>query len=626
MLDIFRSAAKTWIVKLLFGLLALSFVAWGVGDSIRRSAFGTGPAMSVAGTDLSAPEVEAEFKRDVERLQAQAGGRLTLEMARKAGLMENTIQQLSTKLLVDAAAKKLGLAVSDDTVVKAVANDPSLKDEKGQVDRERLRMALARMGMTEASFLKVARSEQIRGQIALAVTAGVAVPTTLIDPLARSRFEQRVADVVTVQDSAITQVPVPDAAALESFYKDNTQRFMSPEYRAVTALLLRPSDVAPQISISDEELAKSYDQRRGEFNTPERRQSSQLVLTEQAKADQAAELVTQGRDITAIAKALGGQIIDLGTVTKQEMPPELADAVFQAQSGSTIGPVKSDLGWHVVKVYQVIPGEEKPLDKVKPLIEKELRKEKTAEALSDLSTKVEDALGGGASLEEAAKRFNLSVLTLGGIDAKGNGSDGKKVADLPHAANFLDIAFHTDQGTESQMTENGDDGAFLLRVDGITAPAPRPLDQIKDQAIKAWQADKRHELAKEKADSIAAGLREGNPLTQIAKTPGIETRTSAPFTRDAKDQASAGIPPIAISKLFKADAGGVDVVEDKGGWAAVRLVRVVAADPSAHPDQVRAVRNGLAQSIAGDLSDAYLAVLGETFGVKIDRSQLSREE
>ena len=111
MLDIFRSAAKTWIVKLLFGLLALSFVAWGVGDSIRRSAFGTGPAMSVAGTDLSAPEVEAEFKRDVERLQAQAGGRLTLEMARKAGLMENTIQQLSTKLLVDAAAKKLGLAV-----------------------------------------------------------------------------------------------------------------------------------------------------------------------------------------------------------------------------------------------------------------------------------------------------------------------------------------------------------------------------------------------------------------------------------------------------------------------------------------------------------------------------------
>ena len=244
MLHTFRNAAKTWVVKLLFALLAFSFVAWGVGDFVRRSAMGTGPAISVGNVDVPATEVEMEFKRDIERLQATFKGRLTEETARQIGYLDRTIQTITTRLLVDNAAQKLGLAASDATVLRAVTNDPGLKNEQGQVDRERLRAALARMGMSEQAFLKVARAEQTRNQLALSLPGGVAAPMTLIEPLVRRRYEERTVEAAIVTDAAVPAPAAPDQAELEAYYGANTDRFMAPEYRALTVLKLRPADVA----------------------------------------------------------------------------------------------------------------------------------------------------------------------------------------------------------------------------------------------------------------------------------------------------------------------------------------------------------------------------------------------
>lgn len=623
MLDVFRKASKTWVVKLLFALLTLSFVAWGVGDYVRGGG-SRGPAIEVGHTTVSVGEVQAEFKREVERLQPLFGGKLTVDDARKMGMMDRTIDSIITRSLIDEAARGLGLVANDDEILRKVAANPAFRGPLGQYDRELFRARLQRAGFTEDSFMRAERSGMVRNQMAETLAGGIAAPRALADPLLSWREERRVAETVLVRDESMPLPPAPDAAALDAYYKDNTSRFMAPEYRALTVLLLRPADVAASIDIDEVMVREAYQQRQDEFNTPERRQVSQLVLDEQSAAAKATDMVTQGKDLAAIAKELGTTVLDLGTVEKRDLPEGLAEAVFKLPAGGTGQPVKTELGWHVVKVAAIQPGRVRPFADVHTQIEQDLRRKKAQDSLSELANKVEDALGGGASLEEAAQRFNLKLLKIAALDAQGRGANAKPVADLPKSDQFLDVAFHTDQGTESPLTEVQGNGYFLLRVDGVTPPAPKPLADIRAEVIANWQAERRHEAARDKALKLAERIKAGETLAAVAQSSGLRLETSKPFTREGGE--GINLPAPIIAEMFRVAPGGGATGEVQGGSLVARLGKVIPFAFDANPPATDAARRRVSAAVASDIADQFIASLNASFGVKVDRSQLSHEE
>ncbi|MBC7952414.1 MAG: peptidyl-prolyl cis-trans isomerase [Rhodospirillaceae bacterium] len=624
MLDSLRNATKTWVVKLLFALLVLSFLAWGVGDVVRGGLFGSGPAIKVGSTEISANEVNIEFKREVERLQPMFGGKLTAEDARKLGLMDRTIETVITRTLIDEAGRRLGLAAADDQVVARVAADPNFRNPLGQFDRDLMRRALARANMTEGEFLRIEKSNMVRSQMAEGLSGGMTAPTLLVNPLMRWREEKRVAEAVIIKDDSLPLPAAPDNVQLEAYYKDHAQRFVAPEFRAVTVLLAKPADVAPQVEVTSDMVADAYQARSDEFQTPERRQVAQLVLADQVAADKAGQLVAAGKDLTAVAKEMNGKVVDLGIVEKRDLPDELADAVFGLRQGATSQPVRTPLGWHVAQVTKITAGHVRTLAEVKGQIEADLRRDKAMDKLSEMANQIEDALGGGATLEEAASRFSLRVLKVPAMDAQGKTPAGKPVAELPKGETFLDVAFHTDQGTESQLTEVEGDGYFLLRVDQVTPPQPKPFLEVKGEVLAAWQAERRHEQAKERAEKMAELFKTGKPAAEIAAALGAKIQTTQPFTREGAD--TAGLPPALVSDLFNASAGGVASSATQGGWVVGRLAKVIPFDPAQQPRDSDAAQRRISAAVAGDLVDQYLAALNASIGVKVDRSQLAREE
>lgn len=622
MLETFRNASKTWVVKLFFAILALSFISWGVGDVIRGG-FGRGAAIEVGKSAVTAPEVLAEFKREVERLQPLFGGKLTPEDARKLGLLDRTVDSIVTRTLIDEAGRSLGLIAGDEAIFAQVTANPAFRNELGLFDRDLFRRALSRANFTEDGFLKAERSNMIRTQVAAALGGGVIAPTTLVDPLLRHREERRVAEAIQVKDDSVPQPAAPDAATLEQYYKDNTSRFMASEFRALAVLLLRPADVAGDIAISPEMVAEAYQQRMEEFNTPERRQLAQIVLDDDKAAAKAGQMVAEGKDLAAVAKALGSPILDLGWMAAGDLPEELAEPVFKLAPNTTSQPIKTPLGYHVVKPTGVQPGRTRPMAEVKAQLEQDLRREKSLDALSELATKVEDALGGGATLEEAAKRFDLRTVKVPAVDAQGRTPAGKPAADLPKSDQFLDVAFHTDQGTESQLTEVPNDGYFLLRVDGVTPPAPKPLTEIRGEVAAAWQAERRHEAARERADKIAAQLKSGEPAAKVAAAFGVKLQPTEPFTREGTE---SGLAPAVVGELFRASIDGVASSPIQGGYVVARLAKVIPFDPAQNPQATEASRRRISQAVSADVVDQFVGALNASIGVKVDRSQLSREE
>lgn len=624
MLDSFRNASKSWIIKLLFGLLVVSFLAWGVEDVVRGGLFGRGPAIKVGDREITAAEVMTEFKRDMDVLQPQFGGKLTTADARRLGLLDRTIETMVTRTLIDEAAYRLGLGTSDQAVVDKVAAEPSFRNEVGQFDRDLLRRALARAGWSEDEFMRQEKANIVRTQLAEALGGGVAAPGLLTDPLIRWNRETRVAETVSIKASAMPLPANPDATTLEAYYKANSTSFMAPEFRAVTALLLRSSDAGRGIEITDDMVAEAYKAREDEFHTPERRTLSQVVVADEGLAGKADEMVKAGKDLTAIAKDLSASVVDLGAVEKGDLPDELVEPVFAAKQGSLTAPIKSALGWHVVKVIQVAPESVRSLDQVKEQLAKDLLAEKSVDRLSELANQVEDALGGGATLEETATRFQLPLIRVAAMDAKGRSPAGKPIAEVPTSESFLDVAFHTEQGTESQLTEIDNEGLFLLRVDSVTPPQPKALAEVRAEVLAAWQAGQRRDAAKELADKIVDKVKAGESLAKVAAAHALKVETTTPFTREGGD--GIKLPPAIVSALFDGKPGATASAASRDGWMVAQLDKVIAFDPKADAKIAEQIRQRTTNAVAVDLVDQLIAALQADIGVKVDRSQLASEE
>jgi len=336
-------------------------------------------------------------------------------------------------------------------------------------------------------------------------------------------------------------------------------------------------------------------------------------------AEKAEEMLKAGKDLTAIAKELSASVVDLGVVEKGDLPDELVEPVFGIKQGAITSPVKSALGWHVVKVTQVVPETIRSLQLAKGLLA-----EKSVDRLSELANQVEDSLGGGATLEETATRFQLPLIRVAAMDAKGRSPAGKVIADVPASESFLDVAFHTEQGTESQLTEIDNEGLFLLRVDSITPPQPKALAEVRAEVLAAWQADQRRDAAKELADKIVEKVKAGESLAKVAAAHSLKVEGTAPFTREGSD--GSKLPPAIISALFEGKVGATASAASRDGWMVAQLDKVIPFDPKADAKIADQIRQRTTNAVAVDLVDQLIAALQADIGVKVDRSQLANEE
>src|SRR5208282_3995038 len=176
----------------------------------------------------------------------------------------------------------------------------------------------------------------------------------------------------------------------------------------------------------------------------------QMILKDEAGAKDAAARIAKGESFDKVADELTGKPpLDLGTVKQADVPmPELAAAAFEIQEGAVTEPVQTPLGWHIAEVVKIISGHTESFEEAKGKLTHELQLREASDAIYDLGNKLQDALGGGASLEEAAQKLDFKVVKIAAVDGKGLSPEGKPVAGLPQGPKFLSTAFSTDAGRD----------------------------------------------------------------------------------------------------------------------------------------------------------------------------------
>src|SRR5262249_30728386 len=162
------------------------------------------------------------------------------------------------------------------------------------------------------------------------------------------------AEFLVIPDASMKGVADPDQATLEKFYKDNIAQYQRPEYRSFIALHLAADDFAKGITIPDDQVKSDYENRKAEFSTPESRAVEQVVVQDPAKADAIVAAVKGGQSFADAVKATtGGAPVDLGEVTKDKLPAEIAEQAFTLAADGVSEPLKSAFGLHVVHIKSI---------------------------------------------------------------------------------------------------------------------------------------------------------------------------------------------------------------------------------------------------------------------------------
>jgi peptidyl-prolyl cis-trans isomerase D len=621
MLQFLRSKASSWVIKILFFGLVISFVIWGVGDIFRGQQKEVTVA-NVGGRKIMAQEYQAEYKRQLKRMSAALGPQFTGDVAKQMGLPEQVLDQLVAQALFMDLAQQLGMRAPDDLLRHTIQTTPMFLNAQGQFDRNRFDTYLYQIGMSEDQFFAMLRGNVMRNQLYDSIAGGAAAPKALASAIYNYRNEKRIADTLLIADSSITSLPAPDQATLEKFEKGHAERYQAPEYRKLTILRLRADAIAAGIKPSDRDIADEFNTHRAAYDLAEKRQILTFTVADEAAAKKAAAEIAGGTEFAAEAKkTTGNDVIDTGLVDKSHVLPEIAGPAFSATTGTLVGPVKTVLGWQLAKVVKIEPGRARDLAEVKDDIAKKLAQQQAANELVSLANQLDDALAGGAALEDAAKKLALPIATVAEVARDGTDPSGKPLADLLATRQLLPVAFSTEAGQNSPQTDDGAGGYFVVRVDQVTPPALRPLDQVKDKVLADWQAEQRDQAAADKAKKLADRLKGGEDIKTAAQSFGLTVKRSAAFTREGGDPAN-DVPPALAALLFTIKPDEVttapsDSASDPGHIVA-KLAEIQPANPFADSAGTAAIGQELDKTLQEDLVAEFRKALQDQIPVTTD--------
>jgi peptidyl-prolyl cis-trans isomerase D len=625
------------IVQAFLLLITLPFAFWGV-DSYFRSGGRAGEVANVGGSRISRQEFAQAMREQQDRLRVQAGRDFDPAQFDTPQAREALLDSLVTQRLLLLHATKHHLAASDTQLVEVIGSIPSLQED-GKFSKQRYEQALRAQGMSQAGFEARLRQDLTLQQLVQAIA-----DTALVSNLAAERAmaiqleERQVSEAILRPEPFAAQVKLSKDAARE-YYDKNRNRFEVPQQIRAEYVVLSRDSLAQQIEIDAKEIEKTYEKNANKYATPERRRASHILIQVSANASEAEQQAARAKieallqqvkkdpaSFARLAKAhsqdpgSASQGGDLGFFTRGAMVKPFEDAVFALKENQISDVVRSDFGFHIIRLTAIEPGKVQTLAEARAAIEAELKLQaasrKFAEAAETFSNIVYEQ---SDSLKPAAERFNLPIRQTGYFDRTNRAAAGPLAgSEKLFAALFSDEVLKNRRNTDA--IEVAANTLVAARVIEVKPAEQRSFESVKEEIEKKLMDEEAARLARRDAEEKLARLRSGEslalawgPLQWVTRQPmrglSVESQRAIFSVRADKLPAYTGVP-----------------LPD-GGYVLYRVSEVRPGSAKGK-DEARAklLRAQLGQLYGTEDFNAYLASLRARYGVEIYKRALAKEE
>jgi peptidyl-prolyl cis-trans isomerase D len=621
-----RKASENWlgrgVMAVVMTLLAGSFAVWGINDIFRG--FGRSTLAKIGNTEIPIEQFRQVYDDQLQEMGRRAGHPISAGEASAIGLDRQVLGEMIGQAALDQRTRQMGLGISDAEIARHITTDPKLQNVNGQFDRSRFELILRNMGYSEQRFVAEQRQEILRSQLLDSLTADVTPPKAWLDAINQFQNQERSIEYIQLGPAQAGDIAPPSEEQLKKYFEQRQIVFRAPEYRKIDVVTVTPPELAKWMEVSDDDVKNAYDQRLASFTTPERRHVEQILFPTLADAQAAADRVKNGASFDEIAKERGLKPgdIDLGLVPKSLIvDPAVADAAFALKDGEVSAPVKTSFGAALVTVLKIEPEIVQSFADVAAKLRSDLALERVKSQIQDLHDKIEDDRAGGSTIEDAAAKLKLPVITYN-VDSSGRDPDGRPVVAMAHAADVVRAAFASDVGVDNDPIE-ADSGYIWYDVAAITPARTRTLDEVKDEVAQHWRNDEITSRLKTKANDLIDKLKNGETLDAVAAANGVKVET-------AKDVKRVGATGVISERVADAvfhtpkDAFAGAEGDDPNQWIVFRVTDITTPAFDSKSSDGERVAQKVQRDLSDDLIGQYMSKIEDDLGTSVNTAVMAQ--
>ncbi|MBV8910014.1 MAG: peptidylprolyl isomerase [Gammaproteobacteria bacterium] len=578
---------QKWLAYIVLGALAVVFAAWGAYGIVNLNFGASSYAAEANGAKIPLEEARNAWLRQQTQWQQRLGG-TEIPAELRAKLQDQVLEGLIRSALLTQRTEKLGYRVSHAALREAVQNEPAFQIE-GQYSAEAARAALAQAGISLEAYEAGLRTEVQRVQLEGGIRASDFVTPTELARLNDLEGQEREVRYLVLPADLFKASAKIDDASVESYYKSHLSQYMTPESVHLQYAELRLDSLAAQQSVSDADLRAAYEKNKSRLEVPEKRRARHILITgkddaaARAQAEQVLAQVKAGKDFGELARKYsqdpgsaqnGG---DLGWADRSSFVKPFADALFGMKVGEIAGPIKTQFGYHIIRLDEIQAGKSKSFEEARSELEAQVRHDRATDQLGDiqeqLSTKLAEP---GTDLTALAQQFHLQQ---GDVASYAKGAGAPPLGATPALQELLFGDPPLAVGHLGGPVLLGDDRLLIVKVLEHHKSEPQPLAQVRDGIVTALTRERETAAALKAAESAREKLASGASFDAIAKDLKVSAdpahfigRSDPSVPAQVREAAFAAPRPSG-----KAEFRSVALNDGGAALVAVTAVRTVAA-------------------------------------------------
>jgi peptidyl-prolyl cis-trans isomerase D len=626
-----------WTLFLVIAVFILGFVFWSGSSSDPNKA---GQVVARVGTDrITAVDFDRQYRAQVERYRQMYQGNFSPELERALDLPRNVLDSMIERMLRLEAARRLDLHVSDPELAQKIVSLPFFQDNGQFIGRDKYEKMLRSNGIQPDRFEDELREDMLLEKYASLVKASVVVPDTDLAREFAARNDKATIEYVLVPAARLESAAQPSDADLQAYLDKHKDRYRAPIQRKTKYLLIDRARVRTKMTPSDPEVRAAYEQRKDTFAAPEQVNAAHILIKSDGSPESDAQARARAEALASRAKAPGADFAKLanentddpsGKTTGGKLPPfshgqmvpEFENAAFSMQPGEIRGPVKTQFGYHIIKVDSKTPARQRAFEEVRAALVADLAEKQAAAEVDRLSSELSEKLKGMRSASDDELR-NLQKPDAIYYNTTEWSARGDTIPGIGNNQKFADEAWTTPLGKISSVPVPTARGIVFVRPTEERAAGVPPFAELKAKLETDWKAERREKDALAQLEPVSRELASGTTLAALASRYGTEVKTTTEFGPNGPVPEVGTAPELAAAVFRTAQGQAGPPVAVPNGFVLFRVLTRAEGNKTTFEAQKDDLRESIRTREAERLTRSYLAQLRSTRDVEVNEALLS---